>query len=150
MANDPVQGKLTTVEVSADGTAWSPICVFENAVTVDFGTQAINEESCLSQKDPIVTAGETTYAEQELSYLWTEASGLPADAIIKACAMADDLAGKTLHVKVMMNNQKTTTGTEYTFEGIVTAYKYTAVDGEVNKVYFTLKQTTLPVEKVAA
>ena len=149
MANSPTQGKLTAVEVSADGTTWEPICVFENAVTVDFGTQAINEESCLSQKDPIVTTGETTYAEQELSYLWTETGGLPADAIIKACAIADDLAGKTLHVKVEMNNAKTTTGTAYTFEAIVTAYKHTAVDGEVNKTTFNMKQTTLPVEAVA-
>lgn len=146
----PVNGDLTQVEVSDDAISFELICVFENQATVDFGTQAINEESCLAQKDPIVSTGDTTYSEQELSYQWNEGAGDAADAIVKAAAMSDELAGKTITMRVETNNSLGTNGTQYVFEGIVTAYRYQFVKGEVNKTYFTLKQTTVPVETLAA
>lgn len=146
----PVNGDLTKVEVSDDAISYELICVFENQVTVDFGTQAINEESCLAQKDPIVSTGDTTYSEQELSYMWSEGSGDAANAIIQTAANADELSEKTISIRVEFNNSLGTNGTQYDFDGIVTAYRHMAVKGEVNKTYFTLKQTTVPVETIAA
>ena len=144
------QGDLTIVGVSDDGVSYDPICIYGNTIIVDFGTNTVNEEFCLSSAIPTTTTGDLTFQEQTLSYAWTEASTDAAHVIIMAAKTATTIAAKTIYLQVEMNNSLGVNGTQYVMQGIVTALSYDATKGAVNKSMFNFKQTTLPVETIAS
>jgi len=145
----PTNGKMTKFSVSTDGSAWEEMCILGDLM-IDFGTEALNKEYCINQKDPILSTGNTDY--QDITYLtiWSEdmttAKGLK---IIKDAAVAPDIAGKTIHVQVEMNNSKGTSGTKFEYEAMVAGYTVLAKEGEIVKAQFILGQTTTPVETAA-
>ena len=144
------QGDLTIVGVCATDGSYEPICIFGNTILVDWGTRSVNEETCLSSATPITTTGDATFQEQTLSYAWTEASGDAAHVIIMAAQIASTLEDQTIFLQVEMNNSLGANGTQYVMQGIVTSLTYDATKGAANKAIFGFKQTTLPVETVAA
>ncbi len=146
----PVQGNLTKIGVSADGTTFSPICVFGGEAVVDFGTFTTNKEFCLSQKDAVVSMGDLEFGSQSYTYLWSEAAGDAANVIIKAAFDASDLVGSTIKIQVEANNTLGANGTQYVADFLVTGYKHLFKKGEVNKTEFAIEQTSSPVETVAA
>ena len=145
----PTNGKMTKFSVSTDGTTWNEMCILGDLL-IDFGTEALNKEYCINQKDPIVSTGNTEYQDVTYLTIWSEdmtsALGLK---VIKDAAVATDIATKTIHVKIEMNNSKGTTGTVYTYEAIVSNYTILAKEGEIVKSQFILAQTTTPVEVAA-
>ena len=148
-----VLGNMTKVGVGAGAGAstFSPICVFGGEATVDFGTYSTNKEYCLSKKEAYVALNDLEFGSQTFTYLWSEGAGDAADAIILAAHNATDITGKTITVQTEASNSSdgVKAGTLYTTEFIVTGYKYLFKKGEVNKVEFTIEQTTSPVETIA-
>lgn len=141
-----VTGKGTKVEVSTDGTTFETLCVFNNEATVDYGEYAVNEEFCLSSNDPAITRGKRTYGEYEYIHKWEEGNGSAGNKIVKDA----HVSGDEIYVRVEATNSGGTNGTQYTSKFIVTKYKHTFKDSEMNKSVWSCKQTTEPVEVASA
>ncbi len=145
-------GNLAVFSVSDDnGVSYEEVgCTFV-IPDVDWGTEAVNKEYCINSNTPIITVGNTDFADSTVEYAWTEASGQAGNAILKAAKIATVQADKEVKVKVEVNNDLGLNGTFYVTEVIVTGYKHIGFtkDGSI-KTQVTLAQLSVPVETIAA
>ena len=143
-------GNLTIVEVSADNTAFNPVCTYTNEASVDFGTVSVNKEFCLSDDVAIVSTGQRDFGSQTYNHLWLEGAGSAGNAIIKSAHEASILADKEIYIRVTANNSGGVSGTTYTAKFIITSYKHMFKKGEVNKTEWACEQLDMPVEVAAS
>ena len=152
MANLPaVNGKLTKLSVSADGTTFTEICIFGD-LTIDFGNQALNKEWCIGSETPYVSLGNNEFADLTYVTPWAEdATTAVGVGIIETAKESKTIAGSTIHVQVEMNNatDPAKKGTLYDYEAVIGGYKILAASEGVVKSEFTMAQSTIPVNTTA-
>ncbi|MDD5406012.1 MAG: hypothetical protein PHE73_03600 [Sulfurovaceae bacterium] len=145
--------KGTAVEVAKNGTTtWDKFVCNENAIEIDFGTDATSSRVCLETGEEIVGAGSTSYGEQELDYVWTQELTNAADTTIRNAKIATAIADKKVNLRITMNNKTgvETKGTLYLVPFIVTGYKHLGVKDGVWTTKAKIKQIGVPVETPAA
>lgn len=133
--------KANKVEISTNGTVWTDISGFANAVSVDGGERATEENPTFDGDTPILTAGKRGMLEVKVKIVYTEGVSDPQEVVRAAYE-----AASALYVRWSPKGGASGNFMYTSDSGIVTSHPYPG--GEAGDAAAVATEFTLATPKV--